>query len=815
MMARLLSFRAYLTVFAASLYLLSRQHFEGSLTWLGPTLLLVCSLALARTRLRLHRPRSLIATSELFLIAAVVDLPSPLAAAVAAAVTVLRCVGENPGQLHKLEIAGRTAFAAFNALLASLLYSLFQTQFGVDLLSLGAGTFPYLLLAGLIDSLEDRLPHWKTLLRSSVRSGLAVAALFCPAAMFLKMAFEPIPSGSVWIAAPLLIVLYLLADWRLGPLYDDQRRRHEADQIYLPAVEALALAVEAKDSVSSAHLKRVQRYCVEIAKALNCSEEEIRALEFGALLHDIGKIAVPEPLLTKPGRLSPQEFSQMAVHPQVGAEILSAVDFPFPVAELVLCHHENWDGSGYPRRLKGEQIPLTARILSVVDAFDALTSDRPYRPAMSAERALEIIRSRRGKAFEPQVTDTLIEILPRIEEEFRREREAVRGSRQARRGFTRPRSLEAEQTSLTFEERIESLKQARPPARKRAWAEDLTAWYRLLETLGATLSPKQILDFILPMLRVRMPLDECAVFLSQGYNLTPVYCTGSKAELLRDLQVPIGDSPTGWVAGHGETLLNGNPMRESGELGTMAWLLGLNSALVCPLWEAGRAVGTINIYSKAQAAYSYEHAAMMERLTATLGGVLLRAGAYESGDAGDIDRLTRLPTARHGLAGLSALVKEAGETGGTVSVVYIDVDNFRIVNSRLGYSRGDLLLRALCQALIDCFPDPDFLCRLGNDHFIGLLRNTSQAQLASLVKKLKLTVRERSRQDSASFDSAGFDAPLRISVGAASYPTEVASAEALLVLSSQRSYLDKISRSAIPAKTSGAKVDLAIPTKAV
>ena len=213
----------------------------------------------------------------------------------------------------------------------------------------------------------------------------------------------------------MLVLLYAAVEWWLGPLYDDQRSRHEADEVYLPAVEALALAVEAKDSVSSAHLKRVQRYSVEIAKALNCTEEEIRALEFGALLHDIGKIAIPEVLLTKPGKLSPQEFSQMAIHPQVGAEILSVVDFPFPVADLVLCHHENWDGTGYPRRLKGEQIPLTARILSVVDCFDALTSDRPYRPAMSVERAIDIIKTRRGKAFEPKVTDTLLEILPRME----------------------------------------------------------------------------------------------------------------------------------------------------------------------------------------------------------------------------------------------------------------------------------------------------------------------------------------------------------------------------------------------------------------
>ncbi len=785
MISKLLGFRNYFLLLAIAVYLLATQQTSPATPrWLPAVLLFALSLSLSRTRLRLKRIRGVLAASEVALFACVVVLSPLLAGAVAALGSVLRLLLESPTPIRRGEMALRTASGAGSAILATLVYAEFSTGASPQPVGLGVAATLYLFSASLMDSFEDRLPHWRKLLPAALLASAAMAVLFAPAATFVNLLLYAAPQG-LWSIAPVLILLYGAVEWWLGPLYDDQRRRHEADELYLPAVEALALAVEAKDSVSSAHLKRVQRYSVEIAKALNCTEEEIRALEFGALLHDIGKIAIPEVLLTKPGKLSPQEFSQMAVHPQVGAEILSVVDFPFPVADLVLCHHENWDGTGYPRRLKGEQIPLTARILSVVDCFDALTSDRPYRPAMSVERAVDIIKTRRGKAFEPKVTDTLLEILPRMDAEFRRERERESAKR---RRFKFPRAIEAEQTSLTYEERIASLKQTRPVARQRSRADDLTSWYRLISTLGSTLPPQRILDFLLPMLRERMPVDEMAVFLADRSGLRPIYCTGPKADLLRNLHVPIGDSPTGWVAGHGETLLNGNPMRECGDLGTMAWLLGLNSVLVAPLWEAGRAVGTINLYSKESAIYSHEHAAILERLTPTLGGVLLSSGVYPISNYSGVDSLTGLPNASQILTYLSSEVERAREENSTVSCVYIDIDNFRVVNARLGYSTGDRLLLRFSRAIHDCFEGGQLLGRLGDDQFVGVLSGVSPERLNSFVKKLKTTVREEAH------GSGSFEASISISVGTAVFPTEVSSFEALLVLSNQRSFLEKISR---------------------
>src|SRR5581483_8025484 len=164
------------------------------------------------------------------------------------------------------------------------------------------------------------------------------------------------------------------------------------------------------------HVRRVETYAVALANALGISDDAtIKAIKAAALLHDTGKLAVPEHILNKPGGLTPSEFEQMKLHVDVGADILSLVNFPYPVVPIVRCHHENWDGSGYPRGVVGADIPIGARILSVVDCFDALTSDRPYRRRMTDEAALAILRERRGRMYDPHVVDTFITIYRDVE----------------------------------------------------------------------------------------------------------------------------------------------------------------------------------------------------------------------------------------------------------------------------------------------------------------------------------------------------------------------------------------------------------------
>ena len=214
---------------------------------------------------------------------------------------------------------------------------------------------------------------------------------------------------------PVPVILYFAFTAGLGRLNDHVRHLDELNRMHTSTIEAFAAAVDAKDQVTHGHVRRVQTYCLALAKDLNAGDEAtLKALEAAALLHDVGKIGIPEHILNKPGPLTPAEFDVMKRHVMIGIEILSAVDFPFPVVPIVLNHHESWDGSGYPHGTRGEDIPLGARILSVVDCFDALTSDRPYRSAMTVEAAFDILRARQGTMYDPTIVDRFIALQPTI-----------------------------------------------------------------------------------------------------------------------------------------------------------------------------------------------------------------------------------------------------------------------------------------------------------------------------------------------------------------------------------------------------------------
>src|SRR5262249_22039939 len=222
--------------------------------------------------------------------------------------------------------------------------------------------------------------------------------------------------SAVAMVVPLFAVFYLTLRATFGRLDDAKRHLDDMDRLYLSTVETLAMAIDAKDDCTHSHVRRVQAYAVGLARALGVVDEPgLKAIEAAALLHDTGKLAVPEHILNKPGKLTESEFEKMKQHVDVGADILSLVDFPYPVVPIVRAHHENWDGSGYPRGIRGEDIPIGARILSVVDCFDALTSDRPYRRAMTDQAAIAILVERRGRMYDPKVVDTFILVYRDIE----------------------------------------------------------------------------------------------------------------------------------------------------------------------------------------------------------------------------------------------------------------------------------------------------------------------------------------------------------------------------------------------------------------
>jgi len=217
------------------------------------------------------------------------------------------------------------------------------------------------------------------------------------------------------IVVPLLVVCYLTYRTAMGRVEDSNNHLSEVNRLYLSTIETLAMAIDAKDQITHGHIRRVQTYTVGLATKIGIVDKHLlKAIEAAALLHDTGKLAVPEYILNKPGKLTATEFEKMKLHASVGADILSAINFPYPVVPIVRHHHESWDGSGYPTGLKGTDIPIGARILAVVDCFDALTSDRPYRPRMSDTDALKILLDRRGSMYDPLIIDTFVRIYEEI-----------------------------------------------------------------------------------------------------------------------------------------------------------------------------------------------------------------------------------------------------------------------------------------------------------------------------------------------------------------------------------------------------------------
>jgi len=211
------------------------------------------------------------------------------------------------------------------------------------------------------------------------------------------------------VIVPLLIISYLTYHTSMARVEDANRHVDELNHLYLSTIETLAMAIDAKDQVTHGHIRRVQEYSVALARRMGVDDERlIQAIEAASLLHDMGKLAVPEHILNKPGKLTSAEFEVMKTHAGVGADLLAAIEFPYPVVPIVRHHHENWDGSGYPDRLIGTDIPIGARILSVVDCFDALTSDRPYRKKLSDSEAIAILQQRRGTMYDPLVVDVFV-----------------------------------------------------------------------------------------------------------------------------------------------------------------------------------------------------------------------------------------------------------------------------------------------------------------------------------------------------------------------------------------------------------------------
>ena len=427
---------------------------------------------------------------------------------------------------------------------------------------------------------------------------------------------------------PILYVIYRSHSLYVNRLEEEKRRaeeqRNHAEEmtaLHRRTIEALALAIEAKDQTTHEHLARVEIYAIEVGKELKLTEGELEALQASAMLHDIGKLAVPEYIISKPGKLTPEEFEKMKIHPVVGAEILEQVRFPYPVAPIVRSHHEKWDGSGYPDGLSGEQIPIGARILSAVDCLDALASDRQYRRALPLDEAIRVVESEAGKSFDPRVVEVLARRYVELEHMAKRgqvEKAKLSTDVKIERGAAPAAGFETTDGNRDLMSFHNSIAAAERQARVLA---DLT------EDLERCHDREGLLAVVRDRVREIIPYDAMAIYARRDEHLVPDYVDGDDYRLFAALEIPLGMGLSGWVAENGKSIINGNPSVEPGYLNDPTKFSTLRSALAVPLErQRGGVTGVLSLYRQERDAFTTEHLTLLLAISAKLARVLEGTG---------------------------------------------------------------------------------------------------------------------------------------------------------------------------------------------
>lgn len=589
------------------------------------------------------------------------------------------------------------------------------------------------------------------------------------------------------LVLPLIYWVYRSYRLYLGRLEAEKERvevekRHveQIASLNMRTIEALALAIEAKDHTTHTHLQRVRTYAVELARELLLGEEQIEALRAAALLHDIGKLAVPEQIINKPGKLTPEEFEKMKVHPLVGAEILERVAFPYPVAPIVRSHHERWDGTGYPEGLSGENIPIGARILAAVDCLDALASHRQYRPALPLSEAMAKVKEKSGTWFDPQIVGILESRYIELERMAQMSEDTV-----ATMGLSRSVRVERGLAPAAGFERTE-------PTHGPVDADFLTSiasarqeaqtMFELSQDLGVSLSLSETLSVLSMRLRRMIPYDSIAVFVNRNGWLLPELVSGENFRALSSLKVRVGEGLCGWVAENCKPIMNANPQVEAGYLIDPGKQTTLQSALVVPLEGLNGVVGVLAMYQAARDAFTPDHLRILLAVASKVALSVENALKYQQAESSaTTDYLTGLPNARSLFVHLAQEVARCRRMKTSLAVLVCDIDGFKQINDSFGHLEGDKLLREFTARLKDVCRGYDYVARMGGDEFVITAPGLTAEAAREKAERLNQAAIESGRH------VCGRDL-ITLSVGMSFCPEDGTDVEKLLAEADRRMY---------------------------
>jgi putative nucleotidyltransferase with HDIG domain len=591
-------------------------------SWVGFGIYLVVSMFASGFKLRLPGITGTVSAAFFPILIGIVCLSVPEALAAACISVLTQCVWNS-----KKRQWVKIVFNVYSvALAASSSAFLFHSQF---LKNVGFEFALRLAILGLTYFVANTLPVCGVIAMTESKSVWQVWRGSCfwtfphylvgsAAAGLFELTRQHLGWQTALLFVPVSCLLYRACSLHIGRIADAGIHAKETAELYLRTITSLAAAIEAKDTETHDHLRRVQVYSMDIGKELHLNASELEALRAAALLHDIGKIAVPDHILGKPGKLTPAEFQKMKIHPVVGAEILERVRFPFQVAPIVRSHHEKWDGSGYPAGLKGEEIPIGARILSAVDCLDALASDRHYRRALPLHEAMAIVERDSGTAFDPRVVDVL-------------KRRYIQLEQTARLDSSEPWHLSTDiyierggAPGAGFEDSGAKPhpRQAVPPG------DDISPLVRLRCFVEAVNSGERFLSFdeTLSILAARLskvlPFDSMALYVPRRGALAAIYASGNHRDALLSLAIPAGRGVSGWVGAANRAILNGNPAAELCYAAAPCQTGALASVLALPLSGVLGLVGVLSLYSGMSDAFHSADLKVLEGIGPHLAGYL-------------------------------------------------------------------------------------------------------------------------------------------------------------------------------------------------
>lgn len=578
---------------------------------------------------------------------------------------------------------------------------------------------------------------------------------------------------------PVTIMAHLAYRFHEQLLSQKTKEILEANRVHVATVEALATAIDARDQVGRGHVTRTQIYAVGIGKTLNLPLDEIQALSTGALLHDIGKLAVPDHILNKPGRLTPAEMEKMKIHPSVGAAILERVDFSYPVISTVRYHHESWDGSGYPEGLKKEEIPLTARILAVSDAYDTLRGARPYRPSVSKEEARRYLLNSAGTQFDPAVVDIFLRNLSKFEAEAEEKQLAYEMDQKAE---SESHNILEPRAKISYVEQI-----------KRANREVFTL-YELARVFSSALTLDDTLSLFVKKIQELVPFDTCVIYLLDETQNVAIakHAVGRYHDDLKNRKIKVGQGATGYALKKRQSIYNINPGLDF-SFYQMEFIQEYTSMASLPLIANEKLLGAVSLYSCELESYEDEHMRLMETLARIASDAISNSLRHAETESRALtDAMTNLPNGRSLQIQFEKEIARAKRNGSNFQVLMLDLDGFKAINDTFGHKAGDKLLKDISVVMQQQLRDYDFLARYAGDEFVAIIPETDNKAVYELCQRMEKAVREYKLDV-----GEGRYASVGVSLGAAAYPNSGETLDSIIIAADKAMYAVKERRKSL------------------